>query len=96
MQHDRQSYGYEAEACTGKQRFESYQGDTARKQARRMSQRTREPLTAYRCAWCDGWHIGHRLKAPKAIALRAQRASGPASSDSRTGDDHEQPQHQTA
>jgi hypothetical protein len=75
-----QSYGEQAAACFGKTRFEAYQHAQALKHARRMSQRCRESLVAYRCAHCDGWHVGHRLKAPEALALRAQQASGPVPS----------------
>lgn len=90
MRPDLRGYGDESKGCLGKRRYEPHQGDQARKQARRLHDHGRGGVMAYRCPWCDGWHVGHRLKDPKALALRSQQASGPASSLTGDGHEHEQ------
>ena len=72
---DRDGYGDEAPACTGKLRFEPHRRDQATKLAQSMGRRCGVKLVSYRCPHCDGWHVGRRMKDPKALALKRQRAS---------------------
>lgn len=47
---------WKASACTGKQ---SYSLTRARQLARAVSRRHDEPMQAYHCPFCHGWHVGH-------------------------------------
>jgi len=44
-------------SCYGKQRY----GDrrTAKAAVRALAGKGREGLSAYRCWYCEGWHVGH-------------------------------------
>lgn len=46
--------------CLGKQLFTSPQ--LAREVARRTSRSHGDPVQHYRCAACDGWHVGGKNK----------------------------------
>lgn len=46
--------------CLGKQLFTSL--PLARDVARRTSRNNSAPVQPYRCAQCDGWHVGNRNK----------------------------------
>jgi hypothetical protein len=43
-------------SCHGKIR---YRETSARKAAREMTAKKREPFEAYPCRYCIGWHVGH-------------------------------------
>lgn len=59
-------------SCTGKVDYKS--AETACKAARRMSGRARTgKLEAYRCTYCQGWHIGHALWRPVDALRRAAK-----------------------
>ncbi len=63
--------GWKASACTGKQ---SYSIGRARELARKVSQRHDEPMQAYHCPFCHGWHVG-RARA-KRVEKRRRRKEG--------------------
>jgi hypothetical protein len=44
-------------SCARKHRFTSYR--EADKVAARMRRRDDEPMVAYGCRFCGGWHVGH-------------------------------------
>lgn len=44
-------------SCARKQHFSSYRD--AAKVADRMRRRDDEPMVAYGCRYCGGWHVGH-------------------------------------
>jgi len=66
-------YGDQGSGCFGKTRFEAYQGAQARKLARNITRRSKQLATAYRCQWCDGWHVGRGSHRPKALPIRPDR-----------------------
>lgn len=45
--------------CKGKQRFETQRAAQSAIGGLRTRTGSREPLTAYKCAWCGGYHFGH-------------------------------------
>jgi hypothetical protein len=44
-------------ACDGKQRFDSYDLAMSVQDRRRRG----DKLNAYRCMFCQGWHLGHHV-----------------------------------
>ena len=49
-------------ACEGKQRWDRNDAKSARYAAAIVRQKTGEPVEAYHCKWCKGFHIGHPPK----------------------------------
>jgi hypothetical protein len=49
-------------ACIGKVRFSPHDQHRAKEIAQRMSQRKRTKITAFRCPYCEGWHVGSDLR----------------------------------
>lgn len=43
--------------CTGKHRFDD--ATLAKKIARLSASRNNDKISAYRCQFCNGWHVGH-------------------------------------
>jgi hypothetical protein len=60
---------FRASACTGKQ---AYSIVRARELARAVSRRHDEPMQAYHCVFCHGWHVGHPRQA-RVAREKAQR-----------------------
>lgn len=55
-----------ARSCDGKQRHKDKA--TALRHIGNLARTGANPrrFQAYRCMWCDGWHVGHRPK-PKVV-----------------------------
>ena len=46
---------FQASSCTGKK---TYSVSRAKRLAREVSRRHDEPMQAYHCTFCHGWHLG--------------------------------------
>lgn len=46
--------------CDGKHRFDSM--PLAKKVASKQNQRKDTQISAYRCGFCNGWHVGQHIK----------------------------------
>lgn len=46
------------QACDGKVRHQTRQAAHAAVQA--LTGKGKDRMSAYRCPWCDTWHVGHR------------------------------------
>lgn len=55
--------GIRRRACAGKRRHATKQAASAH--WFKLHLKDAEPMTVYRCKFCRGWHVGHRMAVRK-------------------------------